>query len=123
MKFQNFFYQEIALPILLTMFEIFPTSTDLRNLMSLLSVQNSVVNMYLMIINIGSICNLYYLANADFHIDGGLEGGLLILHFLSIFSRFPHPALFFITIPNPVFVSQKNTLESLISTRANKCKM
>ena len=30
---------------------------------------------------------------------------------------------FFITIPNPLFLTQKNTLKSLISTKANKCKM
>ena len=43
----------------------------------------------------------------------GLEGGVLI----------PHSRTFFISFPNPAFLSHKNTLKSLISTKANKCKM
>ena len=33
----------------------------------------------------------------------------------------PFPTQFFITIPSPVFLSQKSTLKSLISRKANKC--
>ena len=40
-----------------------------------------------------------------------------------LFHENPASRTFFITIPNLVFLSQKNTSKSLISTIGNKCKM
>ena len=54
--------------------------------------------------------------------EWGSGRGLLIPHSRSFFTRIPHSAQFFVTIPSSVF-SQKNALKSLISTKANKCKM
>jgi len=52
----------------------------------------------------------------------GLEGGDLIPHSHSFFTRIPHPA-FFIAIPNPVFSFPKIHLKRLISEKVNKFKM
>ena len=40
-----------------------------------------------------------------------------------LFRENPASRTFFISFPNPAFLSHKNTLKSLISTKANKCKM
>ena len=41
--------------------------------------------------------------------------------FPPLFRENPASRSFFINFPNPAFLSQKNTLKSLISTKANKC--
>ena len=43
--------------------------------------------------------------------------------FPPLFRENPASPTFFISFPNTAFLSQKNTLKSLISTKANKCKM
>ena len=43
--------------------------------------------------------------------------------FPPLFRENPTSRTFFISFPNPAFLSHKNTLKSLISTKANKCKM
>ena len=43
--------------------------------------------------------------------------------FPPLFCENPASRTFFISFPNTAFLSQKNTLKSLISTKANKCKM
>ena len=53
----------------------------------------------------------------------GLEVGVLIPYSRPFFRENPASRTFFISFPNPAFLSQKNTLKSLISTKANKCKM
>ena len=56
---------------------------------------------------------------------GGVEGGgeVLILYSHSFFTKILPPTKLFFTIVNPVLLSQKNTLKSLISTEHNKCKV
>ena len=51
---------------------------------------------------------------------GGVGGSVLIPHSRSFFTRIPLPAQFFMNIPNPVFLSQKNTFKSQISTKAKE---
>ena len=43
--------------------------------------------------------------------------------FPPLFRENPASRTFFMSFSNPAFLSQKNTLKSLISTKANKCKM
>ena len=43
--------------------------------------------------------------------------------FPPLFRENPVSPTFFISFPNTAFLSQKNTLKSLTSTKANKCKM
>ena len=43
--------------------------------------------------------------------------------FPPLFRENPASRTFFISFPNLAFLSQKNTLKSLISTKAYKCKM
>ena len=43
--------------------------------------------------------------------------------FPPLFRENPASSTFFISFPNTAFLSQKNTLKSLISRKANKCKM
>ena len=43
--------------------------------------------------------------------------------FPPLFRENPASRTFFISFPNPDFLSQKNTLRSLVSTKADKCKM
>ena len=54
----------------------------------------------------------------------GLEGGGgPDPAFPPLFRENPVSRTFFISFLNPAFLSHKNTLKSLISTKANKCKM
>ena len=53
--------------------------------------------------------------------EQGLEGGPDPA-FPSLFSQKSRIPKVFIGFPNPAFLSQKNILKSLISTKANKCK-
>lgn len=53
----------------------------------------------------------------------GLERGDPDPAFALLFRKNPASLTFFISIPNPVFLAQKNTLKNLISTKANKCRL
>jgi len=63
---------------------------------------------------------------AKHHVTGSGRGGPDPA-FPPLFRENPASHTFFISFPNPAFLSQKNTLKSLISTKANtvnvKCRL
>jgi len=60
---------------------------------------------------------------ASEYFSEGPEGGDPDPAFPPLFHENSASRAFFISFPNPAFLSQKNALKSLIYIKANKCKM